>query len=186
MSAQSETVGSLAKFRAGFQTFLESIVLFLVAFLAIIVVAGVTFRKLGAPLVWYDELASIMLAWLTYYGACLAALRRAHIGFPNIVDNAKPEIRRLMIIGREIVVIGFFLLAAWAGWRVLLALDDFYMATLTWMPRQVTQSVIPISAILFIIAELLNLPEMLRGKPTAITEEMLIQEEIAQREGAQG
>jgi TRAP-type C4-dicarboxylate transport system permease small subunit len=174
MPVQSESVGSLPKFRAGFQRFLEWIVLGLVAFLATIVVAGVTFRKLGMPLVWYDELASIMLAWLTYYGACLAALRKAHIGFPNIVDSAPRGARRFMIIVREIVVVGFFLLAAWAGWRVVLALDDFYMATLTWMPRQVTQSVIPISAILFIIAELLNLPDMLRGEVTSVREEDLV------------
>lgn len=171
MSAQSDTAGSLPRIRAGYQRFLEWIVLALVAFLAIIVVAGVAFRKLGMPLVWYDELASVMLAWLTYYGACLAALRKAHIGFPNVVDKASPQARRLMIILREIVVIGFFALAAWAGWRVLLALEDFYLSTLTWMPRQVTQSVIPISAILFIIAELLNLPDMLRGGVTSIREE---------------
>ncbi len=178
MSVQSETAGNLPKIKAGYQRFLEWLVLGLVAFLAIIVVAGVTFRKFGAPLVWYDELASIMLAWLTYYGACLAALRKGHIGFPNVVEAAGPRLRRAMIILRSIVVIGFFALAAWAGWRVMLALDDFYMATLTWMPRQVTQSVIPISAILFIIAELLNLPEMLKSGVTTVREEDLVLEEI--------
>ena len=96
MPVQSEGAGSLQRFRAGYQRFLEWIVLGLVGFLATIVVAGVLFRKLGMPLVWYDELASIMLAWLTYYGAALAALRKAHIGFPNIVDKARPDLRRFL------------------------------------------------------------------------------------------
>ena len=163
MSLRIEEPVALRHVRTGFRRLLEWIVLVLIGSLAFIVIAGVIFRKLGAPLVWYDELASIMLAWLTYYGACLAALHQAHLGFPGIVENAKPALRKVMILAREVVIIGFFLLAAWAGWRVILALEGFHMATLTWMPRQVTQSVIPISAIMFIIAELLNVPEMLRG-----------------------
>ena len=31
------------------------------------------YRKAGASLTWYDEIASILLAWVTYYGAALAA-----------------------------------------------------------------------------------------------------------------
>lgn len=178
MSVQSETAGTLPRLKAGYQRFLEWIVLGLMGFLAIIVVAGVTFRKIGEPIVWYDELASIMLAWLTYYGACLAALKKSHIGFPNVVDNASPGLRKVMVICRSAIVIGFFVLAAWAGWRVLLALDEFYMATITWMPRQVTQSVIPITAVLFIIAELLNLPEMLSGGATTIREEDVVLEDL--------
>ena len=178
MSVQSDTAGRLSHIRAGYQRFLEWVVLVLIGFLAVIVVVGVTARKLGSPIVWYDELASIMLAWLTYYGACLAALRKGHIGFPNVVESASPGVRQIMIIARSAIVIGFFLLAGWAGWRVMLALEGFYMATLTWMPRQVTQSVIPIASILFIIAELLNLPEMLRSGVTTIREEDAVLEEI--------
>ena len=69
--------------RTRFERLLEAIVLVLVGALAVVVVMGVGFRKFGAALVWYDEVASILLAWLTYYGAALAALKRAHIGFPK-------------------------------------------------------------------------------------------------------
>ena len=62
--------------------------------LALVVVLGVVFRRLGAALVWYDEVASILLAWLTFYGAALAALHRAHIGFPKLVDGLGPRLRR--------------------------------------------------------------------------------------------
>ena len=61
---------------------LTAFVIFLLAGLAVVILVGVACRKLGISLVWYDEVASIMLAWLTYYGAALAALKRAHIGFP--------------------------------------------------------------------------------------------------------
>jgi TRAP-type C4-dicarboxylate transport system permease small subunit len=161
----------VASFRNVFERVLEVIVLSLVGLLAVIVFFGVAFRKLGAPLVWYDELASIMLAWLTYYGACLAALKHAHIGFPTFVERASPPVRRVMLLIREVVVIGFFALAAWTGWLVVMALDGFYMASLPWMPRQITQSVIPIGAVLFILAELLGLPELMRAQTPPVAAE---------------
>jgi TRAP-type C4-dicarboxylate transport system permease small subunit len=161
----------LTRARRVFESALETFVLFLVGSLAMIVIAGVAFRKFGMPLVWYDEVASIMLAWLTYYGACLAGLRRAHIGFPGFVDSVSPEMRRVLIILRELVVIGFFALAAWAGWRVVLAVDGFYLASLPNVSRQITHSVIPIGAVLFIIAELLSVRDLIRGESVSTYEE---------------
>lgn len=156
----------LAKIRTAFERLLEVVVLLLMALLAVVVISGVLFRKFGAPLVWYDEIASILLAWLTYYGACLAALRRAHIAYPGFIESIRPSRRWPLIVIREVVVIGFFAVAAWAGWKVLLVLDRYYLTSLPWVPRQLTESVIPITAVLFIIAELLSVPDMIReGRP---------------------
>ena len=69
------------------------IVLVLMAFQVIVVVLGVTFRYMGNSLVWYDELASILLAWLTYFGAALAALHRGHIGFSGLMKSLSPPWR---------------------------------------------------------------------------------------------
>lgn len=139
------------------RVFLGQISMLLVATLTLVVVAGVAFRKLGASLVWYDEVASILLVWLTYYGSCLVALDRAHIGFPNLVRSLNPPLARLVGFVRETVVVGFFLALAWAGWRVLLVLEGNYLVSLPWIPTQLTQSVIPIGSILFVIAELASL-----------------------------
>jgi TRAP-type C4-dicarboxylate transport system permease small subunit len=154
----------MAQFRKWFQLLLETIVLLLITALFLIVVAGVAFRQFGAPLVWYDEVAAIMLAWLTYYGAALAALHRAHIGFSNVVESAPLSFRIPIVIVREVIVIGFFAFAAWAGVMVVQAVEGFYLASLPSISRQLTQSVIPIGAVLFIIAELLNVPDLIRGE----------------------
>lgn len=148
--------------RTRFERLLEAIVLVLVGALAVVVVMGVGFRKFGAALVWYDEVASILLAWLTYYGAALAALKRAHIGFPNLVRRLGRPWRIPVVVAGEAVVIAFFLIAAWAGWRVLVILEGSGMVSLPWVPTRLTQSVIPIGSVLFVIAQLLSLPEMLR------------------------
>ena len=148
------------RFRNGVEQSLEVVVLILMAALAVVVIVGVGFRKAGAALVWYDEVASILLAWLTYYGASLAALKRAHIGFPKLVQSATPRVRLYLVICREVIVIGFFVLVAWAGWRVLQILDGIYLASLPGVSARVAQSVIPIGAVLFIIAELLSFADV--------------------------
>ena len=146
-------------FRRAFERLLENFVVLLMVSLAGLVVVAVIFRKAGASIVWYDEVASILLAWLTYYSASLAALKRAHIGFPKLVQSLPATGRRAALIVRETVVIAFFALTGWAGWEVVRVLEGTYLVSLPWVPTQLTQSVIPIGALLFIIAESLGFRE---------------------------
>lgn len=139
---------------------LEYITIILMVGLLVVVTLGFTYRWLGDSLSWYDEIASVMLCWLTYYSAALGALKRAHIGIPSIVVAVKPVIRVPLVIFGEIVVIGFFIVLAWMGMKVLGALEGQTLASLPNVSLQITQSVIPIGSVLFVIAELLNLPEI--------------------------
>ena len=143
--------------------FLEWTVLVLMTVLATIVVLGVVFRKTGAALVWYDEVASILLAWLTYYGAALAALKRAHIGVPTLIERLQGRIRVGVILGAEAVVITFFVVVAWAGWRVTQVVGEITLVSLPSVSAAVAQSVIPIGALLFIVAELISLRDVLNS-----------------------
>jgi len=152
----------LARLKAGFERLLEIIVVGLMIVLTLEVLLGVTFRTLGLSLVWYDEVASILLAWLTYYGSALAALKRAHIGFPGWINGLKPAWRLPAVILGEAFVFGFFILMAWVGWSVLDVLATDSLVSLPFISVNYTQSVIPIGAVLFIIAEALNLPDILR------------------------
>jgi len=154
---------TLGVLRNRFQAALETLLLTLITALAIVVIVGVVFRKAGAALVWYDEVASVLLAWLTYYGASFAALKRAHIGFPKIVESVGPRSRLVLAVVRELIVIGFFVLVAWAGWQVLQILQGINLTSLPSVPARLTQSVIPISAVLFIVAEGLACAEDWRG-----------------------
>lgn len=148
--------------RSVFERLLETITIFLILSLAVVVVLGVTYRWAGEALSWYDEIASIQLAWLTYFGASLAALKRAHIGVPGLIGAVPPRYRVPLVICAELVVIGFFLMLAWYGYIVLVILEGDTLISLPWIGTQLTQSVIPIGAILFVIAEVLNLPQILR------------------------
>jgi TRAP-type C4-dicarboxylate transport system permease small subunit len=144
------------------ETLLEWFLIFLMIGLTMIVVVAVIYRKLDASLAWYDEVASIALAWITYYGGALAVLKRKHIGFDSVLLAIPLPVRMYLAVFAELVFIGFFVLLAWAGWRVLLVLEGDTLVSLRWVSVQVTQSVIPIGAGLFILCELLAAPGYLR------------------------
>ena len=171
---------TLAGLRGGLGKFLEVVVLVLMAALAVVVVVGVGFRKVGAALVWYDEVASILLAWLTYYGAALAALNRAHIGMPTLVDRLHGTTRKVVVLFGEVCTIAFFAVLTWAGLRVLSVLGGSTLVSLPSVPMSLAQSVIPIGAALFIVAQLLSIPDALAERP--VTDEG----EEAREDGADG
>ncbi|MBI3043059.1 MAG: TRAP transporter small permease subunit [Betaproteobacteria bacterium] len=153
----------LARVRSAYEKLLEGIAFALMVALAAIVPIGVVFRWAGNSLVWYDEVAAILLAWIAFYGAALAALRGAHIGVPGLVDSLPRPLRIAATLFAEACVIGFFALMAWVGISVLDVLSTDYLVSIPEVSVVYTQSVIPISAVLFVIAELLRLPELFRA-----------------------
>ena len=160
--ARGDDVSAVRQLRSLLERVLEAVCTVLMIGLAVVVVAAVVYRKAGASLVWYDEVAAIMLAWLTYYGAALAALRRAHLGFPGLVSASPPGLRIAALIAAETLVIGFFLVLAWYGWRVIVILAGDTLTSLPWVPVSFTQSVIPIGGLLIALAEALTIPERWR------------------------
>ncbi len=149
---------SRAVWRRRIERLLEWVSGGLLVVLAVEVLAGIVFRASGRPLSWYDEVASVLLAWITYYGSALAALKKSHIAFPGLV-NAMPRPARFVALAvREVAVMGLFLVLAIEGVSILRMLAGEMLVTVD-VPVALTQSVIPIGAALFIVAELLNLPD---------------------------
>jgi TRAP-type C4-dicarboxylate transport system permease small subunit len=164
---------------------LEIWVVFLVSALTVIVVVAVIWRKAGASFVWYDEVGSIMLAWITYYGAALAALKRAHIGFDGILLAMPYRWRVAVAMLGEMVVFAFFIVLAWTGMTVLAVLQGMNLISLPDVPVRFTQSVIPIGATLFIICEALSLPEYWRRLRAGISAEVAeVTEQMQAHEGS--
>jgi len=154
---------SLSAMQHFMERLLEWFLIFLMVLLTSVVLVAVFYRIAGDSLSWYDEVAAILLSWVTYYGACLAALERKHIGVDSILLSLPLNWRIVGVVVAEIFVIGFFILMAWAGIKVLQILEGETLVSLTWVPIQFTQSVIPVTALLFIICELISLPPYLRA-----------------------
>ena len=127
--------------------------------MAVTVVVGVIFRWSGHALVWYDEVASVQLAWLTYYGSAYAALKGAHIGVPNIIKSFPLGLRKILWVVSKIIIYGFFILLAYYGYKVLTLIGGETLVTLEWVPQIFVQSVIPVASCLFMLSETLRLRE---------------------------
>jgi TRAP-type C4-dicarboxylate transport system permease small subunit len=152
----------LTAFRRRYQRLLEWIVIALMGALAIEVTLGVAFRYVGYALVWYDDVPSIGLAWVTYYGAALAALKRSHIGVPELVRMLPAGLRVPLALFAEAGVFAFFVLLAWVGYEVLEVLAADTLVSLPAVSVAYAQSVIPIGSLLFVVAQAFALPEVLR------------------------
>lgn len=169
-----------------FGTILEWITVLLMVLLTVTVIAAVIARLVGDSFSWYDEVAAIMLAWITYYGSALAALYRRHIGFDTVLLALPRRWRLAALLVGEAIVLTFFVLMARAGMQVLEVLAGDRLVSLTFVPVQLTQSVIPIGAALFIVGQLLSLPDYWMKTAAGISlEHAEIEEEVESELAAQ-
>lgn len=157
--------GAMHRFRGRYGLALEWVVMFLMIALALEVTLGIVFRMIGNSLVWYDEVASVLLAWLTFYGSALASVKRAHIGCPEVVEQFPPGLKRAVDIGGQLLVIVFFALLGWVGLSIMPALAGDALVSLPWVSMNFVQSVIPITSALILIAEILHLIDLIGPKP---------------------
>lgn len=157
--------GAMEHFRGRYGLLLEWVVMFLVVALAVEVTLGIVFRMSGHSLVWYDEVASVLLAWLTFYGSALASVKRGHIGCPEVVDQLPVAAKRAVGIFGQILVILFFALLGWVGLMIMPVLQGDAMVSLPWVPMNFVQSVIPISSALILVAEVMFLIDLINPPP---------------------
>ena len=142
----------MQRFRAGYGLVLEWLVGTLMVVLFVEVTVGVLFRMTGHSLIWYDEIASVLLAWLTFYGSALASVKRAHIGCPELVERAPWRWRRAINIVAQVLVIAFFAVLGVMGVWIMPILAGDTLVSVP-IPMNLVQSVIPVSALLIVIAE---------------------------------
>jgi tripartite ATP-independent transporter DctM subunit len=80
----------------------------------VILFAGVVARYgLHSPLIWSDELASILFLWLAMLGAAVAFRRSEHMRMTAIVASAKPAMRAYLDVVATSAALAFLLLIAW-------------------------------------------------------------------------
>jgi tripartite ATP-independent transporter DctM subunit len=80
----------------------------------VILFAGVVARYgLRQPLIWSDELASILFLWLAMLGAAVAFRRSEHMRMTAIVASAKPAMRAYLDVVATCAALAFLLLVVW-------------------------------------------------------------------------
>ncbi len=127
--------------------------------LALLVSVAATLRYAGTGISFYDEVAPILLSWVTFFGAALVALNRGHLGFDNVIRAMPETLRRAAFVLSETLVLVFFFALAWGGYRLLDIAQGEHLVTLPWVSSPFVQSVMPIASLSFVAAELLTLPQ---------------------------
>ena len=94
----------------------------------VILFAGVVARYgLHRPLIWSDELASILFLWLAMLGAAVAFRRAEHMRMTAIVANAKPAMRAYLDLVATCAALAFLLLVAWPAYEY--AYEESFITT---------------------------------------------------------
>src|SRR5438270_1697515 len=83
----------------------------------VILFAGVVARYgLHRPLIWSDELASILFLWLAMLGAAVAFRRSEHMRMTAIVASARPAMRAWLDLVATCAALAFLALVVWPSY----------------------------------------------------------------------
>jgi tripartite ATP-independent transporter DctM subunit len=117
-AALEASLGMLVEIPAALLVVAEIVILF----------AGVVARYgLHRPLIWSDELASILFLWLAMLGAAVAFRRAEHMRMTAIVANAKPAMRAYLDLVATCAALAFLLLVAWPAYEY--AYEESFITT---------------------------------------------------------
>ena len=90
--------------------------------------AGVVFRYvLHQPLIWSDELASILFLWLAMFGAVVAFRRSEHMRMTALVASASPALRAFLEAVAVCSALAFLLVVLWPAYEY--AYEESYITT---------------------------------------------------------
>jgi tripartite ATP-independent transporter DctM subunit len=90
--------------------------LLVVAEIAILFAGVVARYGLRQPLIWSDELASILFLWLAMLGAAVAFRRGEHMRMTAVVAGAKPSTRAFLDSIGTCAALAFLLMIAWPSY----------------------------------------------------------------------
>ena len=94
----------------------------------VILFAGVVARYgLHRPLIWSDELASILFLWLAMLGAAVAFRRAEHMRMTAVVASAKPAMRAYLDLVATSAALAFLVMIAWPAYEY--AYEESFITT---------------------------------------------------------
>src|SRR3977135_683431 len=94
----------------------------------VILFAGVVARYgPHRPLIWSDELASILFLWLALLGDAVAVRRSAQLRIAALVAGAKPAMRNYLDVVATCAALAFLLLVAWPAYEY--AYEESFITT---------------------------------------------------------
>src|SRR3981189_2150596 len=142
----------------------------------VILFAGVVARYgLHRPLIWSDELASILFLWLAMLGAAVAFCRAEHMRMTAVVANARPMMRAYLDVVATCAALAFLLLIAWPAYEYAYE-ESFITTPALQIPNIWRAAALPVGIGLMALFALLRLGRAgdMRGGPRAVLSAALL------------
>jgi TRAP-type C4-dicarboxylate transport system permease small subunit len=112
---------------------------------------------------WVEEIGEYALAWLTFIGAAIGIRRGTHFAVHLVTDRLPPRLRRAIIAGHSILLVGFGGLLAIYGWEVSELNSQSYSPALDLNLRWLYLSAV-VGGFLIVVYSLAALADALRGE----------------------
>jgi tripartite ATP-independent transporter DctM subunit len=146
---------------ASFEAFLGRLVEIPAALLVVaeivVLFAGVIARYvLHRPLIWSDELASILFLWLAMLGAAVAFYRSEHMRMTAIVAGVRPSMRAYLDVVATCGALAFLLLIAWPSYEYAYE-ESFITTPALQIPNYWRAAALPVGICLMAMFALLRL-----------------------------
>jgi len=133
----------------------------------VVLFAGVVSRYvLHSPLIWSDELASILFLWLAMLGAVVAFHRGEHMRMTALVARASPRTRAFLDVFATSAALAFLLLIAWPAYEY--AYEESFITTPALQLANIWRAAaLPVGIALMALFALLRLMQVGNGRVVA-------------------
>lgn len=119
--SQNSVVRQAIAVRKGLTVLLQWVVIILMLLLVLDVLWGVFSRyALGQQATWSEELARLLLVWVSLFGASVAFGLKAHLGLDYFAENLHPDAGKLNRILGALVSLAFAIIVFFiGGWSLM-------------------------------------------------------------------
>ena len=139
--------------------FEDEVASILLASITVILVLQICTRYfLGVPLSWTEEVSRHLFVWLVFFGASGAIRDRSHIAVDLANTLLPARIRRIVLLGSNVLVLFFLINVLYWGARAVGRMWGLDTATLE-IPFGLVYTVFPITATLMIVRTLVQMRE---------------------------
>jgi len=143
-------------------------VVLLLALLAVVVL-GVFFRQINAPLAWSDELAQYLLVWTGFTGWIIAARRRSHIRIMVFAEKLPRLAQAALEIVTQVAVIVFAAILLRYSWGLIERNWDVESIALP-ISGAALYVAMPFAAVALMLQAFVEIGEVLAGHKVKVAE----------------
>jgi len=146
---------------------LERVMAFLIAAMALILIANVASRyALAFSLTWSAELARYCMVWAAFLAIAVLVNRNEHLVVDLLEKSLRGAPKRLLQAAVLLVSCVLYLILAVYGVGRGVQTRDQVAASMDFLPMNLVYSIIPISAAMMLCGALVNLHRLIRREKT--------------------